>query len=246
MERYEELSFRSSGEFTKEERKSIQDIFNIGRGNDYYDRYFNETDNNSLQHFLDDVQPFDNRIEMLELWLCRKEQELKQRVNLATPELQQSDRQIHTKLEEKYRPARERLVAEIANVDKNKQKKQFSDLSDDDLHKMVEAICPRLNLFNREYPIFLPHALKGLMEHPNLRRSDRSTLDAYTKMFNLDWRGDSDIGNKDEFMCTHPIYLNDEDQTSTKQMATDLDLTTTLQNACQPFLPRLTEKILKR
>jgi len=48
MERYEELSFRSSGEFTKEERKSIQDIFNIGRGNDYYDRYFNETDNNSL------------------------------------------------------------------------------------------------------------------------------------------------------------------------------------------------------
>lgn len=56
IERYEELSFRTSGEFTKEEQQSIKDIFNIGRGQDYYDRAFKATDDNSLQHFLDDVQ----------------------------------------------------------------------------------------------------------------------------------------------------------------------------------------------
>lgn len=49
------------------------------------------------------------------------------------------------------------------------------------------------------------------MEHPNLRRSDRSTLDSYTKMFKLDWRGDQDIEAKDEFLCTHPVYLNSQD-----------------------------------
>jgi len=79
-----------------------------------------------------------------------------------------------------------------------------------------------------------------------LRRSDRATLDAYTKMFNLDWRGDSEIRNKDEFMCTHPIYLDEQDQTSSKAVAGNADLSRTLQAASQPFMPRLVEKILKR
>lgn len=47
------------------------------------------------------------------------------------------------------------------------------------------------------------------MEHPNLNRSDRAILDSYAKMFKLDWRGDQSIDAKDEFMCTHPIYLSE-------------------------------------
>jgi hypothetical protein len=73
---------------------------------------------------------------------------------------------------------------------------------------------PRLNLFNREYPKFLPQAVKAIMEHQNLARSDRETLDCYCKMFELDWRGDSFIKNRDEFMATNPIYLHEQDQSS--------------------------------
>ena len=131
------------------------------------------------------MQPFDNRIEMLEIWLARKEQELKSRVNFATPELQQSDRAINQQIEQKYSSARQKLVGNI-----HVGNKQYSELSSDDLHEMVEAICPRLNLFGRQYPNFMPQAVRGIMEHPNLRRSDRCTLDSYTKMFKLDWRGD--------------------------------------------------------
>lgn len=88
----------------------------------------------------------------------------------------------------------------------------------DDLHEMVEAICPRLNLFNRDYPVFLPHAVRGIMEHPQLRRSDRATLDGYAKIFRLDWRGDNNITNKDQFMSTHPIYMHEQDQSTLTSM----------------------------
>lgn len=81
---------------------------------------------------------------MLEIWLARKEQELKSRVNFATPELQQSDRAINQQIEQKYQNARQKLVGNIYIGNK-----QYSELSSDDLHEMVEAICPRLNLFGR-------------------------------------------------------------------------------------------------
>lgn len=36
-EQLEELAFRSAGQFTETERKAIKDIFNVGRGIDFYD-----------------------------------------------------------------------------------------------------------------------------------------------------------------------------------------------------------------
>ena len=105
-EQLEELAFRSAGQFTEAERKAVKDIYNVGRGADFYDQAFKPTDDLSLEQFLDDVQPFDNRIEMLEIWLARKEQEFKSRVNFATPELQQSDKAINSQIEAKYKAAR--------------------------------------------------------------------------------------------------------------------------------------------
>ena len=64
---------------------------NNGRNNDMYDKSFRATDNASLRSFLHDVQPFDDRIEMMELWLARKEQEFKSRVNYNMPEMRLSD-----------------------------------------------------------------------------------------------------------------------------------------------------------
>lgn len=70
-------------------------------------------------------------------------------------------------LENTYKPAREKLVAQILTNDQQKQKK-YSELSKDELHDLVEGLCVRLNLFNSEYPKFLPHAVRAIIEHPNL------------------------------------------------------------------------------
>lgn len=72
------------------------------------------------------------------------------------------------------------------------------------------------------------------MEHKNLQRSDYATLDAYTKLFNLDWRGDSTIANKDEWLATHPIYTNWKDQTSLNAVGevNNENVTQALREAC--------------
>lgn len=121
--------------------------------------------------------------------------------------------------ERRTKPAREAVLAKIANLnDSAKKQKSYEELTTRDLHLIVEAMCPRLNLFNREYPVFLPHAVRAIIEHPNLARSDRMTMDSYSKIFKLDWRGDVHIMNKDEFMSTNPVYLDHRDQSSTKPM----------------------------
>ena len=38
-------------------------------------------------------------------------------------------------------------------------------------------------------------------------KSDADHLDLYCRMFELDWRGDTSHKNKQEFMSSHPIYL---------------------------------------
>jgi hypothetical protein len=211
LAQFEEKAFRAAGQFTDQDVSNIKEMFLVGRNFDKFDRAYLETDTKSLEHFIEDSNAFDSRISMLETWLYRKEQEFKLRVNLPTPEMKRSDRTIHQKLEKEYRPARQRLVSHILDIEDN-QENNYASLSSDKLHQLVESLCPRLNLFQREYPGFLPHAVKGIMEHPNLTRSDRGTLDSYCKLFHLDWRGDMTIANRDEFMATHPIYLNNQDQ----------------------------------
>ena len=49
--------------------------------------------------------------------------------------------------------------------------------------------------------------MRAVREHPNLLKSDADHLDLYCRMFELDWRGDTSNKNKQEFMSSHPIYL---------------------------------------
>lgn len=58
-----------------------------------------------------DVNPFDSRIQLLEQWLSRKEHEIKNRVNLPTPDLAKSDQQLYETIESKFKQAREKLVS---------------------------------------------------------------------------------------------------------------------------------------
>ena len=85
----------------------------------------------------------------------------------------------------------------------------------------------------------MSHAVRAIMEHKNLTRSDRATLDTYCKIFKLDWRGDQAIANKDQFMVTNPIYLHEQDQTSMDLVGeiANKRVSDVLRGACQPYLP---------
>ena len=56
----------------------------------------------------------------------------------------------------------------------------------------------------------MPQAVKAILEHPNLTKSDYKKLDTFAKMFELDWRSDRKLENKKEFLATHPVYTKNE------------------------------------
>ena len=72
----------------------------------------------------------------------------------------------------------------------------------------------RLSMFNGKYPAFMPHLVRGIMDHPNLSNSDQQLVNTYCRMFELDWRGDREISNKKEYMATNPIYLSARDRSN--------------------------------
>ena len=75
--------------------------------------------------------------------------------------------------------------------------RDYKDLTTNELHKISESIAVRLNLFGGDYPAFMPQAVKAVMEHPNLAKTDRTKLDTFCKMFELDWRGDTALANRE-------------------------------------------------
>ena len=83
------------------------------------------------------------------------------------------------------------------------------------------------------------------MEHANLANSDRSMLDTYCKLFELDWRGDSALENREQFLMTSPIYMHPRDRPNLAEHAaiTNESATRQIQQACQPFLPGLLLKM---
>ena len=106
----------------------------------------------------------------------------------------------------KLKGARENLVAnfliEEDGKNKNKTQKKYVDLTTPQLFTIVESLSVRLihlirlNLFNGQYPAFMPHAIRAVMEHPNLTKADYEKLDGFCKIFELDWRGDRLATNK--------------------------------------------------
>jgi hypothetical protein len=98
---------------------------------------------------------------------------------------------------------------------KSKNKK-YGSLTTKELNMLVESLVVRLNMFSQKYPAFLPQVVKAIMEHPNLSNFDRANLDTYCTVFELDWRGDRSIDNRDEFLMTNPIYMHKKDWLATE------------------------------
>lgn len=109
-------------------------------------------------------------------------------------QLRKTDKELFEEIDAPLKQAREKIVAKMLIQDEHgnpmMEGKEYKDLTSKELNTIAENLCLRLYLFNYEYPAFLPHVVKAVMEHPNLLKSTKDQLDAYTKMFELDWRMD--------------------------------------------------------
>ena len=134
------------------------------------------------------------------------------------------------------------LTDEFGNKVENKT---YSGLTTPELSTLAESICVRLHLFGGNYPAFMPQAVKAVMEHPNLSKVDYDKLNAFSRMFELDWRGDRSVANKSEFLATNPVYLGKRDH-SNLQGYSDLgnfETISLLRHACVPFIETLSAKM---
>ena len=50
--------------------------------------------------------------------------------------------------------------------------KAYNDLTTRELNQISSSLASRLNLFDREYPEFMPQLVRAVMEHPNLTKTD--------------------------------------------------------------------------
>ena len=82
------------------------------------------------------------------------------------------------------------------------------------------------------------------MEHPNLNVSDRNTMETYCKIFDLDWRGDRSYANKEEWLYTHPVYVDAKDKSRLHMSLDDKVVRQMLREAGREYLGGLTAKIM--
>ena len=71
-------------------------MVSVRRGShDSYDQAFYGIDMQSMEEFVSKVNCSEDRIDLLENWLVRKEQEIWSRANMPSPDLAKSDEQIY-------------------------------------------------------------------------------------------------------------------------------------------------------
>ena len=209
----EEVAWRMAGMFDEKDISALETMFSINRNKDYFDKQYFKSDMQSMREFLMSTNSCDNRAKLLEEWVSRKELEIKSRVVLPPNSMKKPDSEIFAQVDKKLKVAREKIVAKMLDTDEfgNKTKeKDYKDLTTGELSRIAESVCVRLNLFEGEYPAFMPQAVKAILEHPNLSKTDYSKLDTFAHMFELDWRGDRKLDNKKEFLATHPVYTKSE------------------------------------
>jgi hypothetical protein len=126
-------------------------MFSITRGKDSFDREYFDNDMKSMNQFISTANSYDQRIQLLEEWVVRKETEYKSRVVLPPNSMKQPDFVLHQQIDHDLKKARQQIVSKFLQSERN-----YDDLTTTDLHKISESISVRLNLFGGEYPAFMP------------------------------------------------------------------------------------------
>lgn len=125
----EERAWRSAGVIDKHDKKYLEDIYFVDHDIEAYDKAFIDIDRASFSAFFDEANTFDSRMQLLEKWMSRKDDEIKKRVGLLPDSLQKSDQEIFATYDAPMKRARESLLGSMLAVDEfgaEKPKKKYS------------------------------------------------------------------------------------------------------------------------
>lgn len=153
----EELAWRMAGMISEGELSTIKKMVSIQRNQDLFDREFYDNDMKSMEQFVDAVNAYDKRINLVEQWIVRKEDEFKSRVNRPPAHLKKPDSELFAQIDKPIKEARQKLVSRLLSADEfgNKIEKNYKDITSKELNTLTEGLCLRFNLFNYDYPPFL-------------------------------------------------------------------------------------------
>ena len=110
LKEIEELAWRMASQFNEREKQGIKDIISVGRNLEAFDKEFYETDMKSFDEFFELANQFDDRNNLLERWIARKDTDCDLRVNLPTNEMKLSDFEIYKRTSKNEKKAREMIV----------------------------------------------------------------------------------------------------------------------------------------
>lgn len=74
-------------------------------------------DKASFRQFFNEANTFDQRITLLENWMCRKDYEVRNRVTLPNSTIAKSDQELYEQYDAPKRKAREALVGKMLTQD---------------------------------------------------------------------------------------------------------------------------------
>lgn len=87
------------------------------RGLDAFENAFLDIDRSSFKQFFDEANNFDDRVNLLENWMCRKDEEVRNRVTLPPAQLNKPDNQLFAQFDTPLRNARESLIGSMLMTD---------------------------------------------------------------------------------------------------------------------------------
>eukprot|EP00349_Pseudokeronopsis_sp_Brazil_P009869 CAMPEP_0202978412 /NCGR_PEP_ID=MMETSP1396-20130829/84843_1 /ASSEMBLY_ACC=CAM_ASM_000872 /TAXON_ID= /ORGANISM="Pseudokeronopsis sp., Strain Brazil" /LENGTH=159 /DNA_ID=CAMNT_0049717371 /DNA_START=1160 /DNA_END=1639 /DNA_ORIENTATION=- len=159
--------------------------------------------------------------------------------------MRKTDKELHKIVNKDYKVAREKLVAKLLSEDEygNKINKNYEELTSRELRTISLNLALRLPLFNYSYPEFFEHVVIAVLEHPNLLRSDKQHLEAFCKMFELDWQGEKATKkNNDFFLFEKPVCLQGDNLKIYEEIDRD-KLSKTLKMASADYLKEVKQGI---
>ncbi len=114
-------------------------------------------------------------------------------------------------------------------------KKDYKEISSEELHGLAEGLCERLHLFNYEYPEELGDLMHGVWGHPHLLEEDRDLLSVYCDYYEYEWKE-----NEGQLLCVSPVFLEGTHCTTVEDVG---KTRARLQRAGVDFVERLKEQM---
>lgn len=230
--------WRISGFFDDSDKEKLKNFLRIKRGKSTFDKFWLQIDEASLDEFLKEVNLNENRIQYLEQWIKRKEQEFENRFQLPPDNLKLDDTTINKLINKKDKIYQDKILKNIFKID------DLKTLSPRTINAFINEFVEILPLFNFNYPQIIKdifNALKDLKKNDNIYKEDVELLNTYKTLFKIDQE------NPNEFLAIQPIKMEQEKLYNFTSEGFLLDKEKIIQrvkNSTIPFVKNISQIIL--